>query len=55
MIVSAVLRRSLAFGPEHVEWLGRQVARVYPEAVFIPFVDTDLKIPHRRLKEGLPA
>lgn len=55
MIISAVLRRSLAFGPEHVEWLGRQVSRVYPDAEFVPFSDVELKIPHRRLKEGLPT
>lgn len=55
MIVSCVLRQSLAFGPEHVEWLGRQVAKHYPQAQFIPFTDVALKIPHVRLKEMLPT
>lgn len=55
MIISAVLRRSLAFGPEHIEWLGRQVARVYPDVEFVPFSDVELRIPYRRLVEGLPA
>lgn len=55
MIFSAVLRRSLAFGPEHVEWLGRQVAKHYPEAEFRPFTDTPLSIPHEILHDGLPA
>lgn len=55
MIFSAVLRRSLAFGPEHVEWLGRQIARVYPGHEFRPFSDTPLSIPHERLEDGFPA
>lgn len=55
MIISCVLRQSLAFGPEHVEWLGRQVAERYPEARFIPFTDVPLKIPHERLKDMLPT
>ncbi len=55
MIVSCVLRQSLSFGPEHVEWLGRQVAKHYPDARFVPFSDVELKIPHERLKEGLPT
>jgi hypothetical protein len=55
MIISCVLRKSLAFGPEHVEWLGRQVAKVYPEAEFLPFSDVPLSIPHERLHEGLPT
>lgn len=55
MIISCVLRQSLAFGPEHVEWLGRQVADKYPGAMFVPFTDVPLKIPHERLKEMLPA
>ncbi len=55
MIVSAVLRRSISFRPEHVEWLGRQVARVYPEAEFRPFSDTPLAVPHERLETALPA
>lgn len=55
MIFSAVLRRSLAFGPEHVEWLGRQIARVYPDAEFRPFSDTPLSIPYEPLHDGFPA
>lgn len=55
MIISAVLRQSLAFGPEHVEWLGRQVERVYPNAKFLPFSDVALSIPHERLAESLPS
>jgi hypothetical protein len=55
MIFSAVLRRSLAFGPEHVEWLGRQIARHYPDAEFLPFSDTPLSIGHIRLVDGFPA
>lgn len=55
MIVSCVLRASLSFGPEHVEWLGRQVAEHYPEATFLPFSDVPLRIPHERLVEGLPT
>lgn len=55
MIFSAVLRRSLAFGPEHVEWLGRQIAQHYPGAEFRPFTDTELAIPHERLVNGFPT
>lgn len=55
MIVSCVLRKSLAFGPEHVAWLGRQVAKHYPEATFLPFSDVPLTIPYERLHEGLPT
>lgn len=55
MIISCVLRKSLAFGPEHVEWLGRQVAKHYPEAAFLPFSDVALSIPYVPLKEGLPT
>jgi hypothetical protein len=55
MIFSAVLCRSLAFGPEHVEWLGRQVAKHYPDATFTPFSDTPLNIPHERLVNGFPT
>ncbi len=55
MIFSAVLRRSLAFGPEHVEWLGRQIAKVYPGHEFRPFSDTPLSIPYERSEDGFPA
>jgi len=55
MIVSCVLRKSLAFGPEHVLWLGRQLAQFYPNAEFRPFSDVPLPIPHERLTEGLPT
>ncbi len=55
MIFSAVLRRSLAFGPEHVEWLGKQIAHHYPGIEFRPFTDTKVSIPHEILHEGLPA
>jgi hypothetical protein len=55
VIVSCVLRASLSFGPEHVEWLGRQVAEHYPDATFLPFSDVPLRIPHERLVEGLPT
>ena len=55
MIFSAVLTRSLAFGPEHVAWLGRQIAKHYPDARFIPFSDTALSIPHERLVNGFPT
>lgn len=55
MIISCVLRQSLAFGPEHVEWLGRQAALHYPDARFVPYSDVPLKVPHERLKESLPT
>jgi hypothetical protein len=55
VIISAVLRASLAFKAEHVEWLGRQVARVYPNVEFVPFSDVPLSIPYRRLEDGLPT
>lgn len=55
MIFSCVLRKSLAFGPEHVEWLGRQVERFYPECEFRPFSDVPLGIPHEILRDNLPT
>jgi len=55
VIVSAVLRQSVAFGPQHVAWLAAQVSKHLPDAVFLPFSDVPLAMPHVRLTTGLPA
>lgn len=50
MIFSAVLRRSIAFKPWHVQWLRDQIAEHYPEVQFRAFTDSNVGIP---LHKGL--